>query len=161
MSKKRGESIPRRYVYIAATLVASAILLPFQDHIWAFYLAACSGYSVLVFGLRWLALRKWRSFAPGAIGPTLTGKLLLAHANFLAVVVVWVWLLIAWAPHAPYILRTEDSDRPYLGLAFIGVLGLTLLEMFEQRFLLPELNPGFTWRQIGTLAEKGRARNVR
>ncbi len=153
--------MPRKYIYIAATLVASTIILPFQEHSWALYMGACVGYSVLVFGLRWLAVRNWKSLAPAAIGPTLTGKLLLTHANFLAAVVAWVWLLIAWAPRAPYILRTEDSDRPYLGLAFIGVLGLTFLEMFEQRFLRPELNPGYSWRQIGTMAQTGRARNVR
>jgi len=153
MPKTRGTPLPRRYVYIAATLVASAFVIPFQGQTWALYVGACAGYSVLVFGLRWVAVRKWKSFAPAAIGPTLTARILLTHANFLVVVLAWVWLLIVWAPHAPYILRTEDSDRPYLGLAFLGVLGLTFLEMFEQRFLLPELNPGYSWRQIGEMSK--------
>jgi len=153
MRKSRGTPTPRRYVYITATLVASAIILPFQEHVSALYVGACAGYSVLVFGLRWLAVRKWRTFAPAALAKTQNAKVLLTHANFLAIVIAWVWLLILWAPHAPYILRAEDSDRPSLGLVFFGVLGLTFLEMFEQRFLRPELNPGYSWKQIGVMRQ--------
>jgi hypothetical protein len=153
MSWARGTQMPQRYIYLIATLVASAIILPFQGHTSAIYVAACAGYSVLVFGLRRLALRRWKSVVPAAIGQTSTARILLTHANFLALVVAWIWSLIALAPHVPYILRTEDSDRPYLGLAFFGVLGLLLLEMFEQRFLRPELNPGYTWGEIGSMRQ--------
>ena len=153
MSWVRGTPLPQRYIYLIATLVASAIIIPFQGYTSALYVGACAGYSVLVFGLRRLAMQRWKSVVPAAIGQSSTAKILLTHANFLALVIAWIWSLIALAPHVPYILRTEDSDRPYLGLAFFGVLGLLLLEMFEQRFLRPELNPGYTWGQIGSVRQ--------
>jgi hypothetical protein len=134
-----GRPTPKKYVYLVATLVASVVILPFQGQVWALYVGACASYSLLVFGLRHLSLRR---FGPAAGTGVPRSRILLIHANFLAIVVGWVWLLIAVAPHLPYFLRTEDSDRPYFGLAFIGIVGLMVLEMFEQRFLRPAFDAG-------------------
>jgi hypothetical protein len=120
----------KKRVYVTATLVAMAILLPFQHDSWAPFVAASVGYTILVFGLRRLQLNPRPPFF--ALPP---GSVLCAHTMFLLVAVLWVWLLIALMPRLPYILRTEDSSHPYFGLAFIGVLGLLLLEAVEQRSL--------------------------
>jgi len=139
MPRKPGTPSPRKYVHAIATLAASAVILPFQGQTWAFYVGACTGYSVLVFGLRHLN-QKARVAGSGMSMPT--SRILLTHANFLAIVVAWVWLLIALAPHLPYVFRMEDSRRPYFGLAFVGILGLMLLEMIEQKYLRLSSVPG-------------------
>jgi hypothetical protein len=70
-------------------------------------------------------------------------SLITTHLGFLAAVIGWVWLALFLRPNLPYILRTEDSSHPYFGLAFLGALGLLLLEAFEQRWLIenPEEHP--------------------
>jgi hypothetical protein len=120
----------KKRVYVTATLVAMAILLPFHHSSWAPFVATSVGYTILVFGLRRLQLNPRPPFF--ALPP---GSVLYAHTMFLLVAALWVWLLIALIPHLPYFLRTEDTNRPYFGLAFIGVLGLLLLEAMEQRSL--------------------------
>jgi hypothetical protein len=115
---------------VIVTLVSMAILLPFQHVAWAPYGATCVGYTMLVFGLRRLeAEPKPPVFAMPSASE------LLSHALFLSIAVLWVWFLIVISPHVPYILRTEDTSHPYFGVAFIGVLGLLLLEACEQRTL--------------------------
>jgi hypothetical protein len=109
--------------------------VPFKEQAWSIYLAACTGYTVLVFGLR--RLTKSKSLRRHSDLTKI--KLLMNHLAFLMAVVAWVWLLIGLIPHLPYILRTEDSSHPYFGLIFIGVLGLMLLELYEQRWLRGEL----------------------
>jgi hypothetical protein len=64
------------------------------------------------------------------------------HATFLVIVVAWVWLCVAIRTRLPYFLTTEDTNRPYFGLAFFGILGLFLLEGLEQRYLRPRTEPG-------------------
>jgi hypothetical protein len=125
----------KRRVYVVATLISMAILLPFQHDAWAPCVAACIGYSVLVFGLNRLQLTP-----PPAIFAVPASSARLLHAAYLFVVVLWVWLLVALSPHLPYILRTEDTTHPYFGLAFLGVLGLLLLEAAEQRSLRRAVN---------------------
>jgi hypothetical protein len=120
----------KRRVYVTATLITMGIFVPFQHHAWAPYVATCVGYTVLVFGLRRLELNpRPRIFAPPS------ADALRSHATYLSVAILWVWLLIRLSPRLPYILRTEDTNRPYFGLAFIGILGLLLLEALEQRSL--------------------------
>jgi hypothetical protein len=141
--------MPVKYVYILATLAALAIFLPFQDQRWAMYVGACAGYTTLLFvrRLRQVPLRRLGE----ALKNLLTADVLLTHATFLAIVIGWVWVLIVLAPHLPYALRTDDSDRPYFGLAFIGILGLTLLEMVEQRYIQPRAEPGDSHLQIAAV----------
>jgi hypothetical protein len=119
----------KRRIYVIATLVSMAILLPYQHDAWAPYVAACVGYTVLVFGLNRL------EFAPTPAIFTFPASGARVHGIYLCVVLLWVWFLIALSPHLPYILRTEDTTHPYFGVAFIGVLGLLLLEALEQRSL--------------------------
>jgi hypothetical protein len=57
------------------------------------------------------------------------------YTVYLSIAMLWVWFLLALSPRVPYILRTEDTSHPYFGLAFLGVLGLLLLEAVEQRSL--------------------------
>jgi hypothetical protein len=137
----------KRFVYTFATVTTVAIFFLFRDHVWALYLSACTGFTVLVFGRRLEQRRR--------LGETFkscfAGGILLTHATYLAIVVGWVWFLIAIAPHVPYILRTEDSNRPYFGLAFIGILGLLFLELVEQRNLRPRSDPGESNAQIAVV----------
>ena len=121
----------KKTVYTVATLVAMLLFLPFQNRPWGLYLGVCAGYTVLVFGLRRIAR------PPTAErGNTLPAtRIALVHSIYLAIVIGWVWLLLASRPYVPYILRTEDSSRPYFGLIFLGVLGVLGVEYFEQRHL--------------------------
>jgi hypothetical protein len=119
-----------------ATLVAMALFLPFQSQPWSLYVAACAGYSVLVFGLRRVQQGSGASSAENAKPAS---AILRIHLTFLALVAGWVGLCIALIPHLPYFLRTEDTRRPYFGLAFFGILGLLFMEAVEQRFLRPSL----------------------
>lgn len=125
----------KRRVYVTSTLLAMAVLLPFQHHAWAPYAAACVGYTILVLGLRRLELTP----RPNLFA-ILPGSGLATHALYLAIAMLWVWFLIVSIPYLPYILRTEDTSHPYFGLTFIGVLGLLLLEAAEQRSLRLKAN---------------------
>jgi hypothetical protein len=127
-----------------------AIFFPFRDHVWALYVSACVGYTVLVFGRRLQQRQRLRE----SLGTYFDSSVLVTHATYLAIVVGWVWSLIAIAPHVPYILRAEDSGRPYFGLAFIGILGLLFLEMVEQRNLRPRSDPGDSHAQIAAVRQK-------
>ena len=129
----------KRMVYVVATFVTMFVFLPFRDYGWSLYLGVCAGYTVLVFGLR--RIQQKREGNPGANVLPLS-RVLLVHATFLVIVIGWVWLLLALRPSLPYILRTEDSSRPYFGLVFLGVLALLLLELFEQRQLRGEAQSG-------------------
>jgi hypothetical protein len=121
----------KRVTYVLAIIVAMLFFVPFKEQSWAIYVAACTGYTVLVFGLRRLSKLK----IPFRV-PDVPKKMLLKnHLGFLIAVIAWVWLLIRLIPHLPYILRTEDTSHPYFGLIFIGVLGLMLLELYEQKWL--------------------------
>jgi hypothetical protein len=107
------------------------ILVLLHSYPWAIYFGFCAGYTVLVFGLRSIELSSkstggGASFIPGV---------LLTHATFLAIVISWVWLGLVLRPHLPYILTSEDTSHPYFGLGFLGVVGLLLLELVEQRML--------------------------
>jgi hypothetical protein len=124
------QSRSKRRVYVTATLIAMAILLPFQHRVWAPYASVCAGYTVLVFGLRRLKLDP----RPGLFA-SVPASGVPKHGLYLCVAVLWIWCLIAIGPHLPYILRTEDTSHPYFGLAFIAVLGLLLLEAAEARSL--------------------------
>jgi hypothetical protein len=126
----------KRLVYIVATIVTVAIFVPFQAHRWSIYAGACAGYTVLVFGLRRIELASVTAVArPIAV-------LARTHLSFLAIVITWVWLCVRIRTRLPYIFTTEDSSHPYFGLAFLGILGLLLLENFEQKFLQPTPEPG-------------------
>jgi len=140
----------RRFVYIFATLTTVAIFFLFRDHVWALYMSACAGYTILVFGRSLEQRGRLRE----SLGTYFASNVLVTHATYLTIVVGWVWSLIAIAPHVPYILRTEDSDRPYFGLAFIGILGLLFLEMVEQRNLRPRSDPGDSHAQIAAARQK-------
>jgi hypothetical protein len=125
----------KRTVYVVATLVAVAIFIAFQSQPWSLYVAACAGYTILVFGLRRIneggrAVSNTKRKSPSDI--------LVTHASFLAIVIGWVWLCIFLAPHLPYFLRTEDTRRPFFGLAFLGIFGLMCIEYLEQRWLRPD-----------------------
>ena len=122
----------KKTVYTVATLVAMALFLPFQSHPWALYVGGCSGYTVLVFGLRRIAINSEKEPVNHRLP---LAKILMTHSIYLAIVIGWVWLLVVCKPRVPYILRTEDSSRPYFGLIFIGVLGVLGIEYFEQRHL--------------------------
>jgi hypothetical protein len=141
----------KRFVYIFAALATMVIFFPFRDRLWAPYVGACAGYSVLVFGLRRFK-QKSRVSGSGISIPAVNA--LLTHSTFLAIVVSWVWLLSVLAPHLPYAFRTEDTNRPYFLLAFVGILGLMLLEMIEQRWLRAETDAGVSDPQK-TLAKQG------
>ena len=121
----------KRRVYLVATMLTMCIFLPFRSNPWAIYAGVCAGYTVLVFGLR-RAARTSKSSGEDA-GPV--SRLLLVHAAFLAVVVGWVWLGLALRPYLPYILTTEDTTHPYFGLAFLGIVGLLMIELAEQHQL--------------------------
>jgi hypothetical protein len=122
----------KKVVYVVATFVAVFLFVLFRDYGWSLYLGVCAGYTILVFGLR--RIQQKRELNPGANVLPLS-RVLLVHSTFLVIVIGWVWLLRAVGPSLPYILRTEDSSRPYFGLVFLGVLTLLLLELYEQRHL--------------------------
>jgi hypothetical protein len=63
----------------------------------------------------------------------------LTHLTFLAIVCGWVWLCVVLIPYLPYFLTTEDTSRPYFGLAFIGIIGLLGIETIEQHWLNPNV----------------------
>lgn len=42
----------KRFTYGFATVVAVLLYVVFQSFSWSIYLAACAGYTILVFGLR-------------------------------------------------------------------------------------------------------------
>jgi lysylphosphatidylglycerol synthetase-like protein (DUF2156 family) len=109
--------------------------LPFQGHVWSLYAGACAGYTVLVFGLR--RIKSSSPTAQNAADKSIS-SIFLTHISFLTIVVAWVWLVLFVKPHLPYILSTEDSSHPYFWLAFLGILGLLLIEAIEQRRLAPE-----------------------
>jgi len=121
----------KRRVYIFATLLTMALLLPLQRQPWAIYVSVLAGYTVLVFGLRRIE-RRLQSLEPGS---EFSSGILLTHATYLAIVVGWIWLCLALRPHLPYFLTSEDTSRPYYGLTFLGLVGLLLLEMMEQKSL--------------------------
>jgi len=122
----------KRFTYGLAVFVAMIFFFPFRNESWSVYLGACAGYTSLVFGLRRIERRK-PSSQPRPELPA--AKLALNHSKFLVAVVAWVWLLKEAKPRLPYLLRTEDTSHPYFGLIFIGVLGLMMLELYEQRWL--------------------------
>ena len=93
------------------------------------YLAACLGYTVLVFGLRRI------NTGPANQNTRPPQAIALTHLTFLVAVVAWVWLCLVLKPHLPYILTTEDTSHPYFGLAFLGICGLLGIEAIEQRWL--------------------------
>jgi len=136
----------KRLVYVMATLVAMVIFFPFQRHAWSLYAGACAGYTVLVVGLRRIHLRSTASSSRGA---RLASELIRTHLTFLAIAVGWVWLCVVLKPYLPYFLTTEDTGRPYFGLAFLGILGLLCLEAVEQRWLksLPGTDASFEGNQ--------------
>jgi len=121
----------KRRVYIFATFLTVSIFVLLHSYPWAIYFGFCSGYTVLVFGLRRIEL----SNKSTGKGGSFTSGVLLTHATFLAIVVGWVWMGLALRPYLPYILTTEDSSHPFFGLGFLGVVGLLLLELIEQRML--------------------------
>ena len=122
----------KKMVYTVATLVAMTLFLPFQSHPWALYVGVCGGYTLLVFGLRRIAINsKQKSVNP----PLPPAKILMTHSIYLAIVIGWVWLLVVCKPRLPYIFRTEDTSRPYFGLIFVRVFGVLGIEYFEQRHL--------------------------
>lgn len=137
----------KRLVYVMATLTTMAVFLPFQSHVWALYAGACSGYTILVFGLR-----RAQKGLPASSAATAkpASVVLLTHLAFLAIVTGWVWLAVTLKPYLPYFLRTDDTSHPYFGLAFVGILGLLLLEAIEQRWLSPDV-------EIGAVAPGGNA----
>jgi hypothetical protein len=152
LTRKQAGAKKKQRVYLIATLSTMAIFLPLQSHVWALYLSASVGYTILVFGLRRVAQGSRTS-------PSLPAKpiseVLSVHLMFMAVVTGWVWLALWSRPYLPYFLLTKDSPRPYFGLAFVGALGLLLLELLEQKVLRP--NGGRTIAQIaesGTIAKK-------
>ena len=115
-----------------ATLVTVIIFLPFQRQAWSIYAGACTGYTVLVFGLR--RINATRANSPTE-RPKPASAMILTHLTFLAVVSGWVWFCMIVRPYLPYILTTEDTGRPYFGLTFFGILGLLGIEAVEQRWL--------------------------
>ena len=121
----------KRLVYVVATIVAIAIFVPLQAHSSSIYAGACAGYTILVFGLRRV------DPASGAVVARPLAGIARTHFTFLAIVVAWVWFCVSIRTRLPYILTTEDTNHPYFGLAFLGILGLLLLENFEQKFLQP------------------------
>lgn len=125
----------KRLVYIVATIVAIVIFVPFQAHSWSIYAGACAGYTVLVFGLCRIQRGSGAAAEPLA-------RIARTHCTSLAIVVAWIWFCVSIKTHLPYILTTEDTSHPYFGLAFLGILGLLLLENFEQKSLQfkPESN---------------------
>ena len=147
--KKKTTYQRKRLVYIFATLLTMAILLPLQRQPWAIYLAVLAGYTVLVFGLRRIG-QSLQSLEPGS---EFSSGILLTHATYSAIVVGWIWLCVALRPHLPYFLTSEDTSRPYYGLTFLGLVGLLLLEMMQQKSLrkvndaplsIPHRNPADT-----------------
>ena len=121
----------KRRVYIFATLLAMAIFLPLHRQPWAIYAGVLAGYTVLVFGLR----RIESSLKSSEPGSEFSSGILLTHATYSGIVVGWIWLCVALRPHLPYFLTSEDTSRPYYGLTFLGLVGLLLLEMMEQKSL--------------------------
>jgi hypothetical protein len=136
MNRPRAKSVSgdqvskkKRLVYIVAIIVTLAIFVPFESHPWSIYVGAVAGYTVLVFGLRRL------SPAPVDAVSRQPSSVARIHFTFPAIVAGWVWLCVVSRPHLPYLLTTEDTSHPYFGLAFIGILGVLLLEYFEQKYL--------------------------
>lgn len=121
-------------VYVIATLVTMIIFVPLQSHAWSVYAAACAGYTILFLGLRRI---KQNSVVASPENAKLESGVILTHLTFLAVVCGWVWLCVILIPYLPYFLTTEDTSRPYFGLAFIGIIGLLGIEAVEQRWLKP------------------------
>jgi hypothetical protein len=131
----------RSNVYLLATFVAMIIFLPLQNHAWAVYAGACAGYTVLVFGLRRIKKNSRVASAESAMPES---GVLLTHLTFLAIVCGWVWLCIVLKPYLPYFLTTEDTNRPYFGLAFLGTVGLFGLEAIEEHWLKPDMESSST-----------------
>jgi len=127
----------KRRVYLVATMLTMCIFLPFRSNPWAIYVGVCAGYTVLVFGLRRIESKS----RPVGEGAGSTSRLLLLHAAFLALVVGWICLGLALRPYLPYILTTEDTTHPYFGLAFMGIIGLLMIELAEQRQLRSFTDP--------------------
>jgi hypothetical protein len=119
----------KRLVYVVAIIVTLAIFVPFESHLWSIYVGAVAGYTVLVFGLRRL------SPVPVNAVSRQPSSIARIHITFLTAVIAWVWLCVISRSHLPYLLTTEDSNHPYFGLAFLGVLGILLLEYLEQKYL--------------------------
>jgi hypothetical protein len=130
----RYQKNKKNKVYVIATLVTMIVFFPFKSHAWSLYAGACAGYTVLVFGLRRL---KQKSVVASPEDATPESGVILTHLTFLAIVCGWVWLCVVLIPYLPYILTTEDTNRPYFGLGFIGTVGLLGLEAIEQRWLNP------------------------
>ena len=133
MKYKRNK---KNKVYVIATLATMIIFLPFQRHVWSPYAAACAGYTILVFGLRGI---KQNSVVASPEKPKPESGIVLTHLTFLAIVCGWVWLCVVLIPYLPYFLTTEDTSRPYFGLAFIGIIGLLGIEAIEQHWLNPNV----------------------
>ena len=122
----------KRLVYVVATVATMAIFTPFQRESWSIYVAACVGYTILVFGLRRVTAGR-AGYATVYSKPV--SAIVLTHLTFLLIAVGWDWLCVILRTHLPYFLRTEDTSRPYFGLAFLGILGLMCLEAVEQWYI--------------------------
>jgi hypothetical protein len=133
-SSRRAGKSKKRLVYTMAALATMIVFLPFRGDPWATYVGAWGGYTILVFGLRWAN----RPAASSVQNPKSASAVILTHLTFLAIAAGWVKLCIVLIPYLPYFLLTEDTNRPYFGLSFLGILGLMLLEAVEQRYLRPE-----------------------
>lgn len=121
-------------VYVIATVATMIVFVPFRSHAWSLYAAACAGYSILVFGLRRI---KQNSVGVSPENAKPESGVILTHLTFLAIVCGWIWLCVVLIPYLPYFLTTEDTSRPYFGLAFIGIIGLLGIEAVERRWLNP------------------------
>jgi len=79
----------RELVSIGVVVSILVIYLPFFDEPWSLYVALCTGYTMLVFGMLW-SDGKWKRYID--FNKRTAQDLVQGHAAFLLLVVLWIWI---------------------------------------------------------------------
>jgi hypothetical protein len=114
----------KRQVVSVAVLAALIVLyLPFEDESWSIYVAICTAYTILVFGLLW-SDGKWRKFIE-----THQGKprdLLQRHAIYTLVLILWIWICRFSRPWLPgwMFFQSYRDLTPHLFFSGIGIVAI-------------------------------------
>jgi hypothetical protein len=121
----------RQVVSLAVVVALIALYLPFEDESWSLYAALCVSYTILVFGLLW-SDGKWRKYIEA--GQRSTRDLVQAHAVFLLVMILWIWVCRFSRPWLPAWMFDEIYGIPSYYLIFSG-FGIVAIWWVEQTWL--------------------------
>ncbi len=121
----------REIVSVAFLVAFVALYLPFEHEPWSIYVALCTSYTILVFGLLW-SDGKWQRYI--AAGQRKARELAQGHAVFLLILTLWIWICEISRPSLPDWMFDEIYRGLTYHLIFSG-LGIVALWWAEQSWL--------------------------